>query len=303
MNKNSVNQVEEIFHKPVLVKESLEILNPKSGGIFADFTTGFAGHSVKIMERIVPDGFLFGFELENFTFQKAEEILSRKFPHKNFKIINDSYSNVDKYIENNSLDGGIFDLGISSYEIDFLDFSFNSNLPLDLRFDRKNGEPFFKKVEKVSLEELSKIINKFGEVSFRDSKNFANIIKNCIEKGLINGKDILDEIKKNYQFLSEKRLKSLLSQVSQSLRIWINNELETLKIGLEKSFDALKSGGKIVVISFHSLEDRIVKNFIKSQKERWLLREFSEKPIVPSLSEISENKRSRSAKLRFFQKF
>jgi 16S rRNA (cytosine1402-N4)-methyltransferase len=286
------------MHIPVLLKEVIEILNPQKNENFIDCNLGEAGHILEILKRTKPEGKILGIELDEETIKKAKEKLIG-FEDR-IVIENDNFRNLKEIVQKNdfkNVSGILFDLGMSSGSLEESGrgFSFLRNEPLMMNYG--NDVLILAKdiLNKWSEKDLEKIFKEYGEerFSYRIAKE---IVRSRKEKNIETTFDLVEIVKrvvpKKFQFMKIHPA----TKIFQALRIEVNDELENLKEGLESSLEILNSGGKIVVISFHSLEDRIVKNFFRDNKER--LEILTKKPITPSEEEIERNIRSRSAKLR-----
>jgi len=296
-----------MLHVPVLLEESLSYLVSQKNGNYIDCTYGRGGHTKSILKLLSNDGFLTAFDKDRDAY-----LDSKKIDNSNFEFINSSFKDLEKFFKKNSIDGILFDLGTCSTHFDDekRGFGFKKNGPLDMRFDNTHGFPVSKWLNNANSEEIKEILYKFG-----DEKHAKLITKSILDyrkKTKIKTTHELANI--ILDIYPEKKIKiHPATKTFQALRIFINNELEELKIALESAASVLKKNGIIVVISFHSLEDRIVKNFFKpkiknypkdlpinSQKEK----KFNSiaKKIRPSSEEILKNKRSRSAIMRVFKK-
>lgn len=289
-------------HIPVLCKEIIEYLNPKAGDYAIDCTVGCAGHAKEILKGISPGGFLIGIDLDEEALKISEENL--KGFENNFMLINDNFKNIPDAVKranfNTGVDAILFDLGFSSMQINSADrgFSFNSEGPLDMRFDRKAKITAFDVVNKSKECEIEEIIRMFGEERF--SKRIAKRIVSARERQRISTTlQLADIIRRAVPFY--KRIHPA-TRTFQALRIFVNSELDNLKSALNDAIDLLRPGGKICVISFHSLEDRIVKHTFIHYSREHVLNIITKRPIRPSMEEINLNPRSRSAKLRVAQK-
>ena len=302
------------MHYSVLKNELIESLNIKDGGIFVDATIGYAGHSKEILKKI-PNGYLYGFDQD----EKAVEYSTKELIKigNNFKIFKTNFVNLKKTLEEENVglvDGIIFDLGFSSPQIDdeARGFSFMHDGPLDMRMSSE-GVSAKDIIDTYSEEKLASIFFRYGEEKL--SKVIAkNIKKNCKE---INTTLELVEIIKsatgaNYFYENHPERK-----IFQALRIEVNDELTVLEKVLPDAINLLKKGGRIGVITFHSLEDRIVKNIFRENSEvdelvkglievpvayKPKIKLINKKPILPSTQELEENSRSRSAKLRIIER-
>lgn len=295
-----------IMHVPVLLKEVIYYLNPKPNENFIDATVGEAGHSLKILELTRPKGKLLGIDLSSETLKRVTELKSTDESVKNRLIlINDSYIHLEKINKENDIgliQGILFDLGMCSWHLESSGkgFSYQKDEPLDMRFDSKQDLTAAEIVNFWEIEEIEKILREFGEERY--SQRIALAIKEARKKErIVSTQQLVDllarTLPKNYD---QKRI-HFATRVFQALRIAVNNELENIRKGLEQAINILQTNGRIVVISFHSLEDRIVKNFFKEQSKINKLQILTKKPIIPTKEEILKNPRSRSAKLRAAQ--
>lgn len=303
-------------HKSVLLDEAIYYLNIKENGIYVDATLGFAGHSSEILKRI-KNGYLIAFDKDIDAIKYSKGILSNI--GNNFEIFNTGFINIyDNVLTKfNKVDGILFDIGVSSVEIDEASrgFSYMKNGPLDMRMDQNSSITAEKVINTYSLSELVSIFREYGE-----EKHAYKIAKNIIEirdkKPITTTFELVDIIDRCYPY-KEKRNSHPAKKVFQALRIEVNNELEEFKTALYSSLDLLSVGGRLVVITFHSLEDRICKKIFKEKTmipeiikgmpniDKSLLPDFkliTNKPIVPSMEEINFNKRSKSAKLRVIER-
>ncbi len=289
-------------HVPVLAKEVVEYLRPKPGDYIVDCTLGGAGHTKEILKRIVPGGFLIGLDLDEEAIKISEDNL-KEFKGA-FMLLNFSFRNISKLPQRVNMDrkfnGILFDLGFSSLQIGSKErgFSFNLESPLDMRFDKKADLSAFEVVNKLPKEELEKIIRTLGQERF--SNRIANAIVTERRKQRILTTTLLaDIIKKAVPFSGRIHP---ATRTFQAIRMFINSELDSLREGLEGSMGLLAPEGRLCVISFHSLEDRLVKHTLRDFSKRGLIEILTKKPLRPSREEIAVNPSSRSAKLRAAQR-
>lgn len=277
-------------HSPVLSIEVLELLAPQNGEIFVDGTLGLGGHARLILEQISSRGKLIGLDADARNLELARENL-RDFS--NVELRNANFRELENLVAPNSIDGILLDLGLSSPHLDDAarGFSFRKNGPLDLRFDQRRKLTAAKILNHFSENEIADILRNFGEIGI--SRKLAWQICDARKK---------KKFEKTSELAELVVAKSLLPQIFQSLRIAVNDELDALKSILNSAPKILKSGGRIAVISFHSLEDRIVKNYFRKARKSGKLETLTKKPIVPSPTEVAKNPRSRSAKLRVAKK-
>ncbi|MCU0343680.1 MAG: 16S rRNA (cytosine(1402)-N(4))-methyltransferase RsmH [Ignavibacterium sp.] len=298
-------------HVPVMLKESLDLLITDRSGIYFDATLGFAGHSSEILKRLNSDGRLIASDVDTDAFEYSRKKFAKK---SGVSLYNFNYSYIDVIAKIESIqnyDGVLADLGVSSFQLDNPDsgFTYRSDAVLDLRMDKTKKITASDIINTFTEEDLSDIFYQYGE-----EKNSRKISKTIIERRAIDKIDttgklvsiINDLVPQNFQ-------RKTLSRIFQALRIYVNDELGNLKLFLENSLKVLKKGGRIVVISYHSLEDRIVKDFFKAEsivslspkedplgiiKKEARLKLINRKPLVPGDVEIQNNYRARSAKLR-----
>ena len=302
------------MHYSVLKEELLEGLNIQDGKIFVDATIGYAGDSKEILKQI-PNGFLYGFDQDKKAVEYSTSALTKI--GNNFKIFNTNFVNMDETFEMigiKEVDGIIFDLGFSSPQIDDekRGFSFMHDGPLDMRMSSE-GKSAKDIINEYSENELAEIFFKYGEEKL--SRVIAKNIKKE-SKNISSTLELVEVIKNatgaNYFYKNHPERK-----IFQALRIEVNEELTVLESILPKAIKRLKKGGRIAVITFHSLEDRIVKNIFKKYSDidplvkglkdipeeyRPLIKLVNKKPILPSKKELEENSRSRSAKLRIIER-
>ncbi|AEH23033.1 Ribosomal RNA small subunit methyltransferase H [Thermodesulfobacterium geofontis OPF15] len=282
-------------HEPVLLKEVLEWLNVKENKIYVDGTVGLGGHSSAILEASKPSGILYGFEWNEDSFKIAQERL-KKYGER-VKLFNKNFVFIKEILQKEGVlaDGILLDLGISSFLLEGSKrgFSFQKDEPLDMRINLSINLTAKDILNNYDFVSLSNVFKK-GEVPKADK--FAKFIcEKRKKKPFETTQDLVKAIKEFYKTSK----KDLLAVIFQSLRIEVNKELENLEIALQKLPDVLKSSGRIVVISFHSLEDRIVKTSFKNDPR---IKVLTKKPITPSEEEIKRNPRARSAKMRVGEK-
>lgn len=282
-----------MYHIPVMVEEVLDFLNPEKGDIIVDATFGFGGHSLKILEQ-EKNLFIIGIEKDKEIFKISE----KRFKNlKKIKIVNEDFENIDFILEKLKIKGVnkiLFDFGLSSYHIEHSKrgFSFKREEILDMRYDTEENTPLWKKIKRLKKEELERIIKEYGEEPFY-KKISLNIFRE--REKIKNTFDLNRIIEKSVPIKYQEKAKH---RVYQAFRIFVNRELEKIKNALLKSYEFLFPGGRIVCLSYHSLEDRIIKRFFKEKNFRIL----TPKPIKPSKKEIDENPRARSCRLRCAEK-
>jgi 16S rRNA (cytosine1402-N4)-methyltransferase len=287
----------ERIHEPVLLKEVIEYLNVGKNKNYVDCTIGEGGHAIEILKRNGPKGKVLGIEIDPERYKKLrEEKLERLI------LVNDSYSNLKEIVEREGfkeIHGILFDLGISSWHIEKSGrgFSFLRDEPLIMKYDRRQKLTAERIVNEWPEKEIERILREFGEERF--AKRIAReIAKARKTKPIKTTSQLVEVIKRAVPSFYQHRKIHFATKTFQALRIAVNNELENLRIALPQAIEVLEKGGRLVVISFHSLEDRIVKNFLKEKEREGKIKILTKKPIRPSKEEIIKNPRSRSAKLR-----
>lgn len=301
---------QELKHYSVLLRESIDELDVRDKNIYLDCTVGGGGHSSEIL-KLIPNGFLYGFDQDQFAIDKATKRLLEI--GSNFKIYKDNFVNIGNYFEPNSLDGIIYDLGVSSFQFDIPErgFSYRFDGPLDMRMNKESTLTASNIVNTYNYCDLVRIFYDYGEEKY--SKEIAKKIVKIREQQPINTTfQLVDIIKSALPASVLRKEGHPAKQVFQALRIEVNHELSYLEKSINCSLKLLKPGGRLVVITFHSLEDRIVKKIFKNSTTYNLPKgipfvpegykiEFellNTKVITPTEKELMENNRSHSAKLR-----
>lgn len=250
----------EFNHKPVLLKECIEGLNINPDGIYVDGTLGGAGHSIEIIKRLSSNGMLIGIDRDTDALKSAKEKLKQ---YKNVKYIHGNHDDIDNILEENNIDkvdGILLDLGVSSYQIDNTKrgFSYIKNSELDMRMDRTQDLTAKKIINNYKEEELAKIIYEYGEEKF--SKIIANkIVQARVQKEIETTAELVEIIKQAVPYY-DKNAGHPAKRTFQAIRIETNNEIKPLYNTVKNSIKCLKSGGRLCIITFHSIEDRAVKN-------------------------------------------
>lgn len=292
-----------MYHKPVLLGETIDLLAIKPAGIYVDATFGGGGHSKSILEKITSGRLL--------AFDQDKDALKNDLKDPRFQLINQNFKfivNWLRFYKAMPVDGILADLGISSYQIDNPERGFSTRFEgnLDLRMDQAAGNSAANVINTYNAEDLKRVFKEYGELD--NAFHIAQKIIAARTAGQITTTTELKEILKN--FAERGRENKFFARVFQALRIEVNNEIDILKEFLTQAVQVIKPGGRLVVISYHSLEDRIVKNFMKSGNfEGTVEKDFygniiapfipvTRKPITPGEAELEENPRSRSAKLR-----
>lgn len=286
------------IHRPVLLQEVLRVLNPKEGETFIDATVNGGGHAKAILERIGPSGKVLGIDWDCGLIEKLKD---QKLI--NLKLICDNYANIKSIVGEHNLgevSGIIFDLGFSSHHLEEArrGFSFLKNENLDMRYNISENELTAAKIVNNWPEKaIEDILRQYGEERF--ARSIARgIARERSEKKVSTTGELVGIISKSVPRAYLKRRIHPATKTFQALRIAVNSELENLEKALKDSVSILKPGGKIAVISFHSLEDRIAKNFFKESVKSGLLNILTKKPLVADWEEKALNSRARSAKLR-----
>jgi 16S rRNA (cytosine1402-N4)-methyltransferase len=295
------------YHNPVLLKESVDGLDIKPDGIYVDVTFGGGGHSREILSRLGPNGKLFAFDQD-------EDALANAIDDERFTLINENFRFIKRFLRFHNVrnvDGILADLGVSSHQFDVAErgFSTRFDAELDMRMSKKNTLDAYKVVNEYDEANLRRVFLDYGEL-----KNAPVIARTILEARLNQPIKNTEQLKVVLgRFLPAHKSNKILAQMYQAIRIEVNQEMDVLKEFLEQSLEILKPGGRLSVISYHSLEDRLVKRFIKNgmfegEPERDFFGNFSvpfkqiEKLIVPDSNEIHTNNRARSAKLRIAEK-
>ena len=302
------------YHIPVLLKQSIDALVTNPDGKYADATFGGGSHSREILSRLSPKGSLMAFDRDNDALANAPEDERLTLIHNNFRFIHNYvlFDSYEKGTENELLDGVLADLGVSSHQFDTAErgFSFRYSAALDMRMNAQGGKTAADVINSYTQEELEKILKLFGEVD--NSRRVAQLIVDArAKKPILTTDDLAEAISPALPSFAEHKY---LAKIYQAFRIEVNDEMRSLEKFLQGAAASLKKDGRLVVITYHSHEDRMVKNFIRSgridgviQKDNfgvsWSPMEpINRKPILPDDTEISSNTRARSAKLRIARK-
>jgi len=308
--------VPRYLHRPVLVAEVLAALQPRPGGRYADGTVGGGGHAAALLAASSPDGWLFGCDRDGAAIEAARARLA-EFAGR-FEIRRGDFADLAEWVPGSSCDGVLLDLGVSSVQLDVPErgFSFQHDGPLDMRMDTRHGQTAADLVNAASADELARLFRELG--GERDARRFARaIVRGREERPFRTTRQLADLIER----LSPRRGARThpATKVFQALRLAVNDEIGSLKRGLDAALKILKPGGRLAVITFHSVEDRVVKEFGRARtrdytftggvdvpelraprtpEARWVTR----KAIKPGAAEVAENHRSRSAQLRVMEK-
>lgn len=309
----------EFAHKPVLLEETIKALDIKENGIYVDCTVGGAGHSIEIVKRLGKDGRLIAIDQDEEALLKATEVLS---DYKDKVVfIKSNYSHLDSILDSlniEKIDGVLMDIGVSSYQLDEKDrgFSYNQDAALDMRMDKENDLTAKYIVNNYSKEDLENIFWNYGEEKW-GMRITDFIIEARQEKEIESTFDLVEIIKKAIPKKVRMQGKHPAKRVFQALRIEVNKELEVLDTTIDIAVDRLKKDGRLAIITFHSLEDRIVKNKFNKLasgctcppdfpvcvcNKTEYVKIINRKPIVATEEELNENSRAKSAKLRICSK-
>ena len=295
------------YHNPVLLKETVDGLNINPDGVYVDVTFGGGGHSKEIMRRLGPNGKLFAFDQD-------EDALANALEDERFTLINENFRFIKRFLRFHGIrqvDGILADLGVSSHQFDVAErgFSTRFDAELDMRMNQKSEISAYSVVNEYDETNLRRVFYDYGEL--KNAPAIARVILEAREFEPIKNTEQLKNVLS--RFLPAHKSNKILAQMYQAVRIEVNQEMDVLKEFLEQSLEILKPGGRLSVISYHSLEDRLVKRYIKNgmfegEPERDFFGNFSvpfktiEKLIVPDDAEIAINNRARSAKLRVAEK-
>ncbi|WMW78217.1 16S rRNA (cytosine(1402)-N(4))-methyltransferase RsmH [Flavobacterium sp. 20NA77.7] len=295
------------YHNPVLLKETVDGLNIKPDGIYVDVTFGGGGHSREIVNRLGEHGRLYAFDQD-------EDALRNVIDDKRFVLINENFRFIKRFLRFHNVkkvDGILGDFGVSSHQFDEAErgFSTRFDATLDMRMNQKDTLSAYEVVNEYEEKELKRVFVEFGEL--KNGGAMANVIVNSRKEKPIKNTEQLKQVLA--KFLPAHKSNKILAQIYQAIRIEVNQEIEVLKEFLEQTEDLLVSGGRLSLISYHSLEDRLVKRFMRNglfegEPERDFFGNYEvpfktiEKLIVPTVEEIERNNRARSAKLRVAEK-
>jgi 16S rRNA (cytosine1402-N4)-methyltransferase len=295
------------YHNPVLLKETVDGLNIKPDGVYVDVTFGGGGHSGEIMKRLGPDGKLFAFDQD-------EDAQANVIDDARFTLIPENFRFIKRYLRFygvKEVDGILADLGVSSHQFDVPErgFSTRFDAELDMRMSRKSNLSAYTVVNEYDEAALARVFFEYGEL--KNARALASTIVTARREQPVKNTDQLKQVLS--RFLPAHKSNKILAQIYQAIRIEVNREMDVLKEFLEQSLEVLKPGGRLSVISYHSLEDRLVKRYMRNgmfhgEPERDMFGNFEvpfkiiEKLIVPTEEEIAVNNRARSAKLRVAEK-
>ena len=310
--------MDELIHIPVLLDEVIKGLNIKKDGLYVDCTMGGAGHSSEILKRLSNKGHLYCFDQDQYAIKKGQERLESI--NNNFTIFETNFVNIKRELENSnitSVDGILYDLGVSSFQFDDGErgFSYNHDAKLDMRMNQNQSLSAYEVVNTYPLEQLKRIFFDYGEERF-SSSIAREIVNQRNKKPIETTFELVEVIKKAIPAFARRQGGHPAKKVFQALRIEVNDELRVFEDSLSDALMMLNPGGRIVVITFHSLEDRICKKIFKDKvevktlrglpiKESEIKKEFqliNRKVIQASDEELESNNRAHSAKLRIIEK-
>lgn len=299
---------EELYHIPALFEEALDALRIHPGGVYVDATFGGGGHSKGILSRLGQEGKLYGFDRDMDAYANVPDDPRFIFVHSNFRHL----SNFMRYHGQKEVDGILADLGVSFHHFDSAErgFSFRTDAPLDMRMNRLGGITAADILETYDEKELTRLFRTFTDLK-QPARIARAIVGRRASKPISTTLELVDTVR---ECINPRQEKKDLAQVFQALRIEVNGEMNALRIFLESCVRELRTGGRMAVITYHSIEDRIVKNFFKTGNVEGIeekdfygrvstpWKTVTRSPIVPSAEEIERNPRSRSAKLRVAEK-
>ncbi|MCX6759361.1 MAG: 16S rRNA (cytosine(1402)-N(4))-methyltransferase RsmH [Candidatus Nealsonbacteria bacterium] len=291
-----------MVHIPVLQKEVLQYLEPKPNENFIDCTIGKGGHALAILEKNGPNGKVLGIDQDQEIIQCLKTRAAAKGEEERLILVCDNFANLEEIVKKQNfkkISGILFDLGMSSWHLEESGrgFSFLRNEPLDMRYDLRNPLTAEKIINFWSEPDIEKILKEFGEENFSE-KIAKTIIKERKFGSIKTTFQLVRIIKKAVPLRYQEQRLHCATRTFQAIRIAVNEELENLRKVLPQAVEILPAEGKLIVISFHSLEDRIVKNFFREKARENILKIITKKPVSPDLKEIKINTRSRSGKLR-----
>ncbi len=295
------------YHSPVLLKQSVDGLNISPNGVYVDVTFGGGGHSKEILSRLGENGKLIAFDQD-------EDALANAIDDPRFLLINENFRYIKRFLRFHGIrqvDGILADLGVSSHQFDVAERGFSTRFEadLDMRMNQKNSLSAYEVINEYEEKHLKQIFLEYGELKTAAGIAYA-IVNNRKAEPIKNSEKLKEVLAK---FLPAHKSNKILAQIYQAIRIEVNQEIEVLKEFLEQTTEILKPNGRLSVISYHSLEDRLVKRFMRNgmfegEPERDMFGNFEvpfkiiDKLIVPTEEEIAQNNRARSAKLRVAEK-
>jgi 16S rRNA (cytosine1402-N4)-methyltransferase len=291
-------------HVPVLLQDAIQFLNVRAGSVIADCTLGLAGHAAEIARRLGPQGRLIGFdrdpealELAKSRLDQVVQELGSQAPH--IELIGEAFSSISSHFEPGSLDGILADFGVSSLQIDEArrGFSFMADGPLDMRQDTRSGPTAAQVVNEANERELADLIYEYG-----DERRSRRIARAIVRGRPISTTGQLSRIVASAAPAMKQDKIHPATRTFQALRIYVNRELDEIRTLMEAAPRLLKPSGRLVVISFHSLEDRIAKDILREYAHKGIMQVLTKKPVTADEEETDRNPRSRSAKMRAAEK-
>lgn len=301
------------IHTPVLIKEVIEYLNPKPGDKIIDATLDGGGHAMALAEKVAPDGKVLGIELDGKLIQEFElKVKNSKFKD-NFILVNNNYTSIKNIVHEYNFrpNGILFDLGLSSWHLERSGrgFSFRMDEPLDMRYNAEEGSGKHESeimnaaeiVNTYNKEELEKIIKEYGEEQFAEGIA-GNIISARKKKPILTTGELVEVIRESVPSWYKKRKIHFATKTFQALRIEVNSELKNVEKGVSLAIESLESGGRLAVISFQGLEDKIVRELFKKKAKEGVVKFVVKGTIKPSWGEVKSNPRARSAKMKIVEK-
>ena len=311
----------EFKHRPVLLEETIESLKIRPDGIYVDGTLGGAGHASQVCKRLSEKGRFVGIDQDDCALQAAGERLKEFGKNVRIDCVKSNYCQMKSVLENlgiDKVDGILLDIGVSSYQLDNAErgFTYREDAPLDMRMDQSSSFSAKDVVNQYDEMQLYRVIRDYGEEKF--AKNIAkHIVAARQEKEIETTGELIEIIKASIPAKVRATGGHPAKRTFQAIRIEVNRELEVLQDSIDEMIDLLNDGGRLCIITFHSLEDRIVKNKFRENEDPCICPKnfpvcvcgrkskgqvITRKPIVPSEQEVEENKRSKSSKLRVFEK-
>ena len=311
----------EFKHRPVLLEETIESLKIRPDGIYVDGTLGGAGHASQVCKRLSEKGRFVGIDQDDCALQAAGERLKEFGKNVRIDCVKSNYCQMKSVLENlgiDKVDGILLDIGVSSYQLDNAErgFTYREDAPLDMRMDQSSSFSAKDVVNQYDEMQLYRVIRDYGEEKF--AKNIAkHIVAARQEKKIETTGELIEIIKASIPAKVRATGGHPAKRTFQAIRIEVNRELEVLQDSIDEMIDLLNDGGRLCIITFHSLEDRIVKNKFRENEDPCICpknfpvcvcgrkskgKVITRKPIVPSEQEVQENKRSKSSKLRVFEK-
>lgn len=311
----------EFKHRPVLLEETIESLKIRPDGIYVDGTLGGAGHASQVCKRLSEKGRFVGIDQDDCALQAAGERLKEFGKNVRIDCVKSNYCQMKSLLENlgiDKVDGILLDIGVSSYQLDNAErgFTYREDAPLDMRMDQSSSFSAKDVVNQYDEMQLYRVIRDYGEEKF--AKNIAkHIVAARQEKEIETTGELIEIIKASIPAKVRATGGHPAKRTFQAIRIEVNRELEVLQDSIDEMIDLLNDGGRLCIITFHSLEDRIVKNKFRENEDPCICpknfpvcvcgrkskgKVITRKPIVPSEQEVEENKRSKSSKLRVFEK-